>query len=115
MPIDISLHPVQAKILDSLRFVRSARFSELNAEELTNAHFSFHINALLKEKLIEKSASGEYQLSQKGKQIVMRSEKQGTISVLLVIVDETQDPHKVLIQKRLRHPYFGFYGFVGGK
>ena len=112
-----TIHSIQAKILNVLRFRKEARFSELNVEQLTNDHFTFHINRLISLGLIEKK-NGTYTLTDKGKEFANRLDeenvapiKQGKIAVLLVC----RDGDRYLVQKRLQHPYFGFFGFPASK
>lgn len=122
MNTEIGVHPVQTKILKILLFKPKARFSELNKTRLTNDHFSFHINQLVSYSLIDKTDSGEYYLTQKGKEFANRMdtekiviEKQAKVSSLVVCVRKNKGATQYLLQQRLKHPYFGFYGFVTGK
>lgn len=116
-----TIHTIQAKILNVLRFRKEARFSELNVEELTNDHFTFHVNRLLSLGFIAKT-NGTYTLTDKGKEFVNRLDeemvaviKQGKIAVLIVCTDESDGETKYLIQQRFKQPFYGFYWFIGGK
>ena len=115
------IHSIQAKILNVLRFSKEARFSDLNVEELTNDHFTFHVNRLVSLGLIEKT-NGTYTLTDKGKEFASRLDdemvaiiKQGKIAVLIVCTDESDKETKYLIQQRFKQPFYGFYWFIGGK
>lgn len=116
-----TIHPIQAKILNVLRFSKDARFSELNVEELTNDHFTFHVNRLIDLGLIEKT-NGTYTLTDKGKEFANRLDeemvaviKQGKIAILIVCSDESDKETMYLIQQRFKQPFYGFYWFIGGK
>ena len=122
MSIESEIHPVQAKILKILLFKPEGRFSELNQTDLTNDHFTFHLNQLLIQKLVEKTPNSKYQLTLKWKEFANRLdtekvqiERQAKISVLIVGVKQDKNQSRYLFQQRLKQPYFGFYGFVSGK
>ncbi len=113
------IHPIQALILRDLLFKTEAKFSELN---LSNDHFTFHINQLLSLSLVEKNLNGHYQLTTPGKEFANRMdtekvvmEKQAKIGVLLVCIRKRGGKVEFLIHQRLKQPYFGFYGFHTGK
>lgn len=122
MKTEINPHPVQIKILRILLFKNEAKFSQLNTGELTNDHFTFHINTLVESSLIEKNKNNKYQLTAKGKEFANRFdteklviEKQPKISVLTVCIQKIKNKTYYLVQQRLKEPYFGFHGFISGK
>jgi len=114
----LEIHPLQAAILCDLLIVREVRFAKLNCQNVPTDQFTFHLKSLIAEKLITKSTSGLYQLTAKGKEFANRFdtqkvsfEKQAKVSVLLVC----KQGAKYLIQQRLKEPYYGYHGFLGGK
>jgi len=122
MTTEIEVHPIQTKILKVLLFKKEARFSQLNQTDLTNDHFSFHINQLVDLGLVEKMAKGKYRLTPKGKEFANRMdtekeaiERQAKESVLIVCARKTGSIRQYLFSQRLKQPYYGFYGFVSGK
>jgi ADP-ribose pyrophosphatase YjhB (NUDIX family) len=122
MTFQIDLHPAQAEMLRVLLFKPRAGFSELNVTGLSNDHFSFHLKRLVEVGLIDKSASGHYELSVKGKEFANRMdtetvkvETQAKSSALIVCTRKHNNVTEFLLQKRLKQPYYGFHGFVGGK
>jgi ADP-ribose pyrophosphatase YjhB (NUDIX family) len=122
MAKEINIHPAQARILRELLFVREARFSSLNKLELSNDHFSFHIQQLLNDGLTEKTESGGYTLTIKGKEFANRMdtdlaliERQAKVGVAIACVRTIGKRKEYLIQKRLKQPYFGYHGFPTGK
>lgn len=119
---DLDIHPVQAKVLRDLLFKPCARFAELNSLKLPTDHFAFHIKSLTEARLIEKNEEGKYCLTISGKEFANRFdtekveiEKQAKVAVLLCAVQEKGKIKQYLVQKRLKQPYFGYYGFVTGK
>lgn len=122
MKTEIDVHNVQAKILRVLLFKPKARFRDLNIEDLSTDHFSFHIKQLVASDLIHKHKDGSYELTVKGKEFAnhfdtdkVSVEPQAKIGVLIAGVKEEHGVKKYLIQQRLKQPYFGFHGCPGGK
>ena len=118
------MHQIQNNILKTLLFKERARFVELNTEGISNDHFTFHLKRLLEQKLVEKNEQGFYNLTIIGKEYANRLdtdakdvdiERQAKISVLVVCVGDFLGQTKYLVQQRLKHPSYGFHGFVTGK
>jgi len=103
-------------------FKKTARFSQLNKTGLSNDHFTFHINELVKSGLVQKLPGRGYTLTTLGKEFANRFdtenksvERQAKIAALIVCTKKENGEIKYLLQQRLKQPYFGFYGFIGGK
>lgn len=122
MSYEASAHEVQIAVLRYLLFHPAATFAELQkTSDLTSDHFNFHIKKLLSSQLIEKSESS-YRLTPAGKEYANRLdtdeniiEKQPKVSVALIIERTHEGQQEFLVQQRLKHPYFGFWGRLGGK
>lgn len=120
MSLEIKIHEAQTAILRELLFHPSASYAQMQKPTgLTSDHFNFHIGRLVELELVERVSKGNYKLTTKGKEYANRLdtdkntiEKQPKLSVVLVI--ERKDG-KVLQQERLKHPYYGFWGFPTGK
>ena len=118
------LHSAQIKVLRELLFMPAARFAELQkASGLESDHVKFHIKQLVKLGYINKIGNA-YQLSVIGKEYANKLdtdagviERQPKVAVLLVVEQYNPKTHMVeyLLQKRLKHPYFGFWGAPTGK
>ncbi|MFC1649601.1 NUDIX domain-containing protein [Patescibacteria group bacterium] len=115
------IHEVQASILQELLFVNGTNFTSLNKLGLTNDHFTFHIKRLVDEGIIN-NTKGKYYLTQKGKSFASKLdvdnlvlEKQGRPSVAITARKVIRGKAHYLIQKRLKEPFFGYYGFINGK
>ena len=122
MSTEIKLHKIQSDILCRLLFKQQAKFAELSNGELTNDHFTFHIKKLLELGMISKNASGAYELTSRGKEFANRFdtelkqfEKQAKLGVLVTCVRNETGVDEYLVQKRLKQPFYGFYGFMSGK
>lgn len=120
MTHEVKIHEAQTTILRELLFIPSASFSELRKQtSLESDHFKFHVARLQDEGYIEKSAiDGKYFLTHKGKEYANKLdtdknviERQPKSTVIIVL----QQKDKVLVQERLKHPFFGYWGYPGGK
>lgn len=118
------MHQIQNNILSALLFEKTLRFSELNTNRISSDHFTFHLRRLIDQGLVEKNKDGSYVLTIIGKEYANRLdvnsekveiEKQAKTGVLVVCIDDSGSKRKYLVQQRLKHPYFGFYGFITGK
>lgn len=117
-----NIHPAQVTILRKLLFTPGERFTHLQAAcGLTSAHLTFHIDSLIKSGLIEQRQN-TYTLTAKGKEYANRLAKddqpigmQPKMSVLLQAERHNQGQREFLIQQRLKHPHYGFYGRISGK
>ena len=102
----------------------TARFAELQkASGLESDHVKFHIKQLVKLGYVNKIGNA-YQLSVIGKEYANKLdtdagviERQPKVAVLLVVERYNSKTHMMeyLLQKRLKHPYFGFWGAPTGK
>lgn len=118
MTHEAKIHEAQTSILRELLFVPYSQFSALQKKSgLESDHFKFHIAQLVKAGYVKKSKDG-YSLNQLGKEYANKLdtdsnsiERQPKSAVIIV----AQDRGKVLVQERLKHPYFGFWGYPGGK
>ena len=118
------LHSAQIKVLRELLFMPAARFAELQkASGLESDHVKFHIKQLVKLGYINKIGNA-YQLSVTGKEYANKLdtdagviERQPKVAVLLVVERYNSKIRiaEYLLQKRLKHPYFSFWGAPTGK
>lgn len=119
--MELKVHEFQMSILRELLFKPNARFRDLKKFDVTNDHFSFHINHLLEQELIIKE-NGRYSLTDIGKEFAGRMdtdslhlEKQAKLGVSLNAVREVKGETQYLIHKRLKSPFYGWYGSHSGK
>ena len=120
MALEVKIHNVQTSILRDLLFVKSARFVDLQkSSSLDSDYFKFHLSRLVDLKYVSKLANGDYQLTSIGKEYANKIdtdrniiERQPKSAVILVIQNNNG---QFLVQERLKHPFFGFWGFPGGK
>ena len=120
MAHNVQIHDAQTAILKELLFKEGASFSELQKQTpLDSDHFKFHIKRLVEIGFVIKDNIGSYRLSPKGKEYANKIdtdtgviERQPKCAVIIVLQDEDG---RVLAQERKKHPYFGFWGYPGGK
>lgn len=122
MSYETTIHPIQTLILRELLFRPSASYSELQKlSGLDSDHFKFHLKRLVETDYVEKRTT-LYRLTVSGKEYANKIdtdqnvlERQPKSAVILVVVRETKGQQEFLVQERLKHPYFGFWGFASGK
>lgn len=122
MSYETTIHPIQTLILRELLFRPSASYSDLQKSSgLDSDHFKFHLKRLVDSAYIEKYEQG-YRLSVAGKEYANKLdtdqnvlERQPKSAVILVVCREQNGAQEFLVQERLKHPYFGFWGFASGK
>lgn len=119
--MEIKIHDFQISILKELLFHPKARFRDLKKFDVTNDHFTFHINHLVKEGLVVKK-DGKYSLSDEGKEFANRMdtdslklERQAKLGVALHAVRINKGKREILIHQRLKEPFYGWYGSHSGK
>lgn len=122
MSFEAKIHEAQTKILRELLFLPATNFAGLQkVSGLDSDHVKFHIKRLVELGYVDK-VEGGYQLSIKGKEYANKLdtdagviERQPKVAVLLVIERERNGRKEYLLQQRLKHPYFGFWGAPTGK
>lgn len=120
MSHEAAVHQIQTDVLRQLLFSPEAKFSELQKTTgIESDHIKFHIRRLVENGYIEKRSSGSYSLTVKGKEYANKLdtdagiiERQPKTAVIIVLRNKTGE---VIVQERLKHPYFGFWGYPGGK
>lgn len=122
MSYETSIHPIQTLILRELLFRPWASYSDLQKSSgLDSDHFKFHLKRLVDNAYIEKKEQG-YRLTVTGKEYANKLdtdrnilERQPKSAVILVVCRQSDGKQEFLVQERLKHPYFGFWGFASGK
>lgn len=122
MSYESQIHPVQTAILRELLFLPWVNFTQLQkASGLESDHVKFHIRRLVETGYVEKQ-NGKYQLTVNGKEYANKLdtdagviERQPKVAVMLVVERERDGQKEYLLQQRLKHPYFGYWGAPTGK
>jgi len=117
-----SLHYLQQELLKKLSTKNGLHFSELMINGLESEHINYHIKKLIEYKLAYKNGES-YDLTDDGKDFVnslddvsMEVEKQPKTSCIINgrrINSKGEVEH--LLSRRLKQPYFGKIGRLGGK
>jgi 8-oxo-dGTP pyrophosphatase MutT (NUDIX family) len=120
MSHEASIHATQTAILRDLLFLVSARFADLQkSTELDSDHFKFHIARLVELEYVAKNDDGSYSLTAHGKEYANKLDTDKSMierqpkSAVIIVLSDTDG--RLLVQERLKHPYYGFWGFPGGK
>lgn len=123
MTHEAQIHPAQTKILRELLFLPATNFAGLQkVSGLEGDHVKFHIKRLVELGYVEKRST-TYRLSIKGKEYANKLdtdagviERQPKVAVMLVVEREgAHGTKEYLVQQRLKHPYYGFWGCATGK
>ncbi|HAC56519.1 TPA: hypothetical protein DCF80_03375 [Candidatus Saccharibacteria bacterium] len=122
MSHEAQIHDAQTKILRELLFIPETNFAELQrVSGLESDHAKFHIKRLVELGYIDKKGS-LYRLSVKGKEYANKLdtdagviERQPKIAVMLIVERERDGQKEYLLQERLKHPFYGFWGAPTGK
>lgn len=122
MSYESSIHPIQTRILRELLFIPESTYSNLQKSSgLDSDHFKFHIRRLLENGYIQKTSTF-YQLTVRGKEYANKLdtdenivERQPKSAVLLGVERINGGEKEFLFQERLKHPYFSYWGIMGGK
>lgn len=119
--MELKIHDFQISILRELLFKPEARFRDLKKVNITNDHFTFHLKHLVKEGLVSKK-NGRYSLSDEGKEFANRMdtdalklERQAKVGVALHAVRTKGGKTEYLVHRRLKEPFYGWYGSHSGK
>lgn len=116
------LHEHQINLIRKLSFgPLGLRFKELLISDLESEHMNYHLKKLIELGIVEKG--GEfYTLTNEGKEYSDRLdddkkivEKQAKLSVIVNVVRNKHHKVEYLLSRRLKHPYYGKVGRIGGK
>ncbi len=121
--MEVTIHAAQTSILRELLFRPQAGYAELQKPTgLTSDHFNFHIKRLVEIGFVDKVKTGVYKLTSRGKEYANKLdtdqntiERQPKVAVLLAITRKRNGQTEYLFQERLKHPYYGYWGFPTGK
>lgn len=123
MSHEVQIHEAQTKILRELLFLPACKFAELQkVSGLESDHAKFHIKRLVELGYVDK-INDRYALSVKGKEYANKLdtdagiiERQPKVAVMLIVERTNSDGVKeYLLQERLKHPYYGYWGPPTGK
>lgn len=123
MSTEVNIHAAQTSILRELLFHPQAGYAQLQKPTgLTSDHFNFHMSRLQELGLVEKLQRGSYRLTTSGKEYANKLdtdsntiERQPKVSVALVVERQRNGQTEYLCQQRLKNPFYGFWGRLGGK
>ncbi|MBW3020865.1 NUDIX domain-containing protein [Candidatus Woesearchaeota archaeon] len=111
-------HEIRNDILRKLMHNPEMKFHELwDKETIRSNKFAYHLKLMVEANLIHKMGE-DYKLTQQGKSLVTfldgltgKKEEQPLTTLVMVVYDDG----KILAHKRLKEPFYGYYGFPSGK
>ncbi|MFT4244299.1 MAG: NUDIX hydrolase [Candidatus Woesearchaeota archaeon] len=111
---------IEKEILEKLMYNPSLNYNSLwDKKKYPSSKFNYHLKKLVRDELLYKNDSGEYELSQRGNQYIAelnnkKLEKQ-TIPLTCSFVLCINSNKEVLLQIRKKQPYLGIINIPGGK
>lgn len=101
---------VQLKILSNALKGNSLRYSDLKPSDIDQDLFNYHLRFLLDKKYLKKEVDF-YQLTNYGKKYVIQMDTKGEYKPLfrvsVIAIAFKNNRKEILMEKRLRHPYYG--------
>jgi hypothetical protein len=116
-------HQIQLEILKTLLFNPNISFTDLNKFDITSMHFAYHLKTLITDEYVEKK-NDRYVLTNKGKEYANRIdteapkavlEKLPKVSVACHIFMGNDYSYPMVVQTRLKEPFYGYKGGITGK
>ena len=116
------IHPIQIQILKKLLFAPELRYSDLRPDLIIeNNQLDFHLDKLVLHGWVTKKGAS-YHLTSSGKEYADRIDtdrnlitKQAKVSAWIASTRQSRKDKQFLIYTRLKQPFFGCQGFLGGK
>ncbi len=114
------MHYIQQEILKKLLFSQGLKYSDMKPIDMEGSQFTFHLEQLIRENLVEKLDSGEYSLTENGKNTANRVDFDSSNPNIqakhsVVFCGTRNDTSEVLIYTRLKNPFYDHQGFPTGK
>ena len=109
------MNPIQEQVLRKLSMLPGSSFAHLRQGE-SNA-FSYHLKQMKEAGLVRKEGDG-YVLTDKGREAsrlydTVSGEKE--LPPVVAALTVVQHEGKLLVQKRLKEPFFGYHSFPCGR
>lgn len=112
-------HDMQRQVLLKLIHHPEMGFNELWAKQGESNKFAYHIHRLEQQDLIHKTERGTYALTEEGKKFSAFVEgdtgTKAEFPTLTIIILAKDTNGQYLCQRRLKEPFYGYWGFVSGK
>lgn len=109
------LHHIRRSILDELATAESKRYGELKPKELDGNVFNYHLKALLADKFVAKTDSGDYCLTRLGRDYIVHRYEKSALSAHSIFLIVIKRGSEFLLRRRDVQPLIGLAGFVHGE
>jgi ADP-ribose pyrophosphatase YjhB (NUDIX family) len=111
------MHKIQRQIIQKLLYSKELPYTKLKGPAMGSDQFWFHLKQLVKQGLVEKEGN-IYLLTTSGR-LHAHEFNSATLKPinkpLSMVTMAVKYKGTYLLQKRLKQPFFGYYGFPGGK
>jgi 8-oxo-dGTP pyrophosphatase MutT (NUDIX family) len=119
---EIKIHEYQKALIKKLTFGRTLNFNQLLIEEIGSEHMNYHLKKLVDVSFVKKE-NNKYLLTDLGKDYANSMddtmsiiEKPPKTSIIINAVRKNKKGEvEFLLNRRMREPYFGKVGRIGGK
>ena len=112
-------HHIQKAIIRKLVDSQTARYSDLKPDTIEGNVFTYHLQSLIKQKLVHKNSDGTYQLTNTGKLVGINNNlkkndllEQAHAVIFICVINQS---NQWLLRKRLAQPMYGTIGFIHGE
>jgi hypothetical protein len=109
------LHHIQRSTLDRLATAQTLRYGELKPQSLDGNVFGYHLKALLRDKYIIRLGTGDYSLTQKGKDYIVHRYENPLLQAHSIFLIALRRGDEWLMRERLVQPLIGMTGFIHGE
>lgn len=109
------LHHIRRSILDKLAAAPVKRYGELKPAELDGNVFTYHIKALVVEGYVTKTTDGDYSLTPRGRDYIVRRYEDSVLSAHSIYLIVLKVGDKWLLRERRVQPLIGLSGFIHGE
>lgn len=108
-------HHIQRSILDNLAISEIKRYSEIKPSDLDGNVFGYHLKALISEGYVNKTTNGDYSLTSRGKDFVVRRYEDPLTSARSIYLIVVRSGNDYLLRTRKIQPLIGYTGFIHGE
>lgn len=111
------MHETKREIIHTLRYKPGSRFSDLKSDGIDSNKLSYHLNRLEKQDLIKNIDSRYFLTDEAKKQLNFLTDDTAEIRKHPVVVVALLPirGNKILLQERLKEPWYGYWLYVSGK
>lgn len=109
------LHHIQKSVLNTLASHEALRYGALKPRELDGNVFGYHLKQVMSGGYVEKTSTGDYRLTAKGRDYVVHRYEDPASSAHTIFLIVLQTGDQLLMRRRLVQPLLDKVGFIHGE